>query len=152
MFHRNDCFHFSIVMQKIRKVTAIGLTHKESQCFHSASRSLHRCTLVLYKQILMAKSWPVRKWTDIPFSRWLRICSRMAAKLLNSGEVSSIVSKQERSIRVLTENLEQKYGTITIYMNISVLYSRAVVCINQKSMEPEFTLMISRFSQSNRNT
>ena len=29
----------------------------------------------------------------------------MAAKLLNSGEESSIVSKQDRSIRVFTENL-----------------------------------------------
>lgn len=26
--HRNSCFHFSIVMQKIRKVTATGQTHK----------------------------------------------------------------------------------------------------------------------------
>lgn len=41
----------------------------------------------------------------------------MAAKLLNSGEVSSIVSKQERSIKVLTENLEQKYRTIRNYMD-----------------------------------
>lgn len=83
-------------------------TKKESHCFHSALRGLYRCTLLLYKQILMPKSSPIRKLINIPFSRWLRICSRMAAKLLNSGEVSSIVSKQERSIRVLTENLEQK--------------------------------------------
>ena len=41
----------------------------------------------------------------LPFSWWLRICSKMAAKFLNSGEESSIVSKQDRSIRVFTENL-----------------------------------------------
>jgi len=40
----------------------------------------------------------------------------MAAKLLNSGEESSIVSKQERSIKVLTENLEQKQSTFTNYV------------------------------------
>lgn len=44
----------------------------------------------------------------LPFSRWLRICSRTAAKLLNSGDESSIVSKQDRSIRVFTENLWKK--------------------------------------------
>lgn len=41
----------------------------------------------------------------LPLSRWLSICSRMETKLMNSGDESSIVSKQEWSSRVFTENL-----------------------------------------------
>lgn len=46
--------------------------------------------------------------TFLPLSRWLRMCSRMDTKLTNSGDESSIVSKQERSSRVFTENLNTK--------------------------------------------
>lgn len=64
----------------------------------------------------------------LPFSRWLRICSRTAAKLLNSGEESSIVSKQDRSIRVFTENLWKKK------MIISFRESKSI-CLSIKELE-----------------
>lgn len=38
----------------------------------------------------------------------MRICSKMDAKLTNSGEESSTVSVQERSSRVFTENLKRE--------------------------------------------
>lgn len=49
----------------------------------------------------------------LPLSRWLRMCSRMETKLTNSGDESSIVSKQERSSRVFTENLNMEKGAHT---------------------------------------
>lgn len=42
----------------------------------------------------------------LPLSLWLRMCSRMDAKFTNSDEESSTVSVQDRSSRVLTENLK----------------------------------------------
>lgn len=51
----------------------------------------------------------------------------MAAKLLNSGEESSIVSKQERSIKVLTENLQTviKFRLSTAALRDGTLFLRA---------------------------
>lgn len=43
-----------------------------------------------------------------PLSLWMRMCSRMDAKLTNSGEESSTVSVQERSSRVFTEYLRRE--------------------------------------------
>lgn len=41
----------------------------------------------------------------LPLNRWLRICSKMAAKLTNSSEESSMGSAVYFSSRVFTENL-----------------------------------------------
>lgn len=40
-----------------------------------------------------------------PLKRWLRICSKMAAKLTNSSDESSMGSAVYFSSRVFTENL-----------------------------------------------
>lgn len=44
----------------------------------------------------------------LPLKRWLRMCSKMAAKLMNSSDESSMGSAVYFSRRVLTENLKQK--------------------------------------------
>lgn len=49
---------------------------------------------------------------SLPLSRWLRMCSRMAAKLMNSSEESSIGSAVYFSNSVFTENLEKREGTL----------------------------------------
>lgn len=45
----------------------------------------------------------------LPLKRWLRMCSKMAAKLINSSDVSSMGSAVYFSRRVFTENLKQKH-------------------------------------------
>lgn len=45
----------------------------------------------------------------LPLKRWLRMCSKMAAKLINSSDESSIGSAVYFSRRVFTENLKQKH-------------------------------------------
>lgn len=42
---------------------------------------------------------------SLPLKRWLRMCSRMAAKLMNSSDESSMGSAVYFSNRVFTENL-----------------------------------------------
>lgn len=44
----------------------------------------------------------------LPLKRWLRMCSKIAAKLMNSSEESSMGSAVYFSRRVFTENLRQK--------------------------------------------
>lgn len=45
----------------------------------------------------------------LPLKRWLRMCSKMAAKLINSSDESSMGSAVYFSRRVFTENLKQKH-------------------------------------------
>jgi hypothetical protein len=45
-----------------------------------------------------------------PLKRWLRICSKMAAKLTNSSDESSMGSVVYFSNRVFTENLGGEVG------------------------------------------
>lgn len=42
----------------------------------------------------------------LPLKRWLRMCSKMAAKLINSSDESSMGSAVYFSRRVFTENLK----------------------------------------------
>ena len=44
-------------------------------------------------------------WVVVPLNRWLRMCSKMAAKLRNSSDESSMGSAVYFSRSVLTENL-----------------------------------------------
>lgn len=44
----------------------------------------------------------------LPLKRWLRMCSKMAAKLMNSSHESSMGSVVYFSRRVFTENLKEK--------------------------------------------
>lgn len=66
-------------------------------------------------KILHSKLWYRPKYYIAPYtfkfsplSLWMRMCSRMDAKLTNSGEESSTVSVQERSSRVFTEYLRRE--------------------------------------------
>lgn len=45
----------------------------------------------------------------LPLKRWLRMCSKMAAKLINSSDESSMGSAVYFSRRVFTENLKEKH-------------------------------------------
>lgn len=45
----------------------------------------------------------------LPLKRWLRMCSKIAAKFTNSSEESSMGSAVYFSRRVFTENLEEKH-------------------------------------------
>lgn len=45
------------------------------------------------------------KEPDLPLKRWLRICSKMAAKFTNSSDESSMGSAVYFSSSVFTENL-----------------------------------------------
>lgn len=73
----------------------------------------------------------------LPLSRWLRMCSRMETKLTNSGDESSMVSKQEWSSRVFTENLniKSRYTGIKINHWVCVLKGHCtnIACINRLS-------------------
>lgn len=67
------------------------------------------------QKFVIAKLWYWRKYYIAPYtfkfsplSLWMRMCSRMDAKLTNSGEESSTVSVQERSSRVFTEYLRRE--------------------------------------------
>lgn len=44
----------------------------------------------------------------LPLKRWLRMCSKIAAKLMNSSDESSMGSAVYFSRRVFTENLKYK--------------------------------------------
>lgn len=45
----------------------------------------------------------------LPLKRWLRMCSKIAAKLMNSSDESSMGSAVYFSRRVFTENLKKKH-------------------------------------------
>lgn len=88
--------------------------------------SLNHTDYMVSKISILLKKRAVRRINNtlemLPFSRWLRICSKIAAKLLNSGEESSIVSKQDRSIRVFTENLWKKRVIIIAFKQSWFIY------------------------------
>lgn len=55
--------------------------------------------------------------TFLPLKRWLRMCSRIAAKLMNSSDESSMGSAVYFSSSVFTENLPFKHNN-TMYFNM----------------------------------
>lgn len=63
-----------------------------------------------------AKGWRLGGWAlrngnlGTPLKRWLRICSKMAAKFTNSSDESSMGSAVYFSRRVFTENLGEGQG------------------------------------------
>ena len=78
-------------------------------CNESGKTATHCNTLSKWCYTAPNEWWEERGF--LPLSRWLSICSSIETKLMNSGEESSMVSKQDRSMSVFTENL-QKRGNV----------------------------------------
>lgn len=66
-----------------------------SRCFNFESKFQLVCPALMLPAVL-------------PLKRWLRMCSKIAAKLMNSSDESSMGSAVYFSRRVFTENLKQK--------------------------------------------
>ena len=56
--------------------------------------------------VVVQTQWFMSSHATLPLNLWLRMCSKMAAKLTNSSHESSMGSAVYFSRRVFTENLQ----------------------------------------------